>query len=275
MKAFGLALVVGFVSSGCAVIIRGPGIVAAGPGPARPVQLSAWDEDEVHYVVFRDYFGCADADVWRIAAYRRIYSLDVGDLFFLMFVARQTSITFDAAFHAWWNVCARDHHRLVLQYKIQPSVFFVPVAANVACPPPYGRAYGYWRNRTLAGTNLSVDEYRALAAMKIGCDYYGHPAHTFFERVKSVGAPVKVIYVDHRSAGIGSKDCRGLALGHRVARPWEMDRGEREGWKRHADDCCKKEEDEHHKAKGKPDEKGDKDKPDDKGGGKGKGKGKP
>jgi hypothetical protein len=192
--------------SGCIVAVRGPG----GPHPsAGHVQYSAWDETEVHYVIFRDFFGCSDRDVWRLTAIRRLYSLDAADLFFLMFVSRHVSVSFDVVFRAWWDTCRRDHHRLVVLYRLSPTIFFVPVPAHVQCPPPYGRAYGYWRNRTLGSASLTADEYRSLVAMKVACDYYGHAPVHFFDRVKAVGAPEKVIYADHRHAGRGGEGCAG------------------------------------------------------------------
>jgi hypothetical protein len=227
--------------SGCIVAVRGPG----GPHPsAGHVQYSAWDETEVHYVIFRDFFGCSDRDVWRLTAIRRLYSLDAADLFFLMFVSRHVSVSFDVVFRAWWDTCRRDHHRLVVLYRLSPTIFFVPVPAHVQCPPPYGRAYGYWRNRTLGSASLTADEYRSLVAMKVACDYYGHAPVHFFDRVKAVGAPEKVIYADHRHAGRGGKDARGLAVAAQVARPWEMDKGRRDSWKRQAEEASRKEEQE-------------------------------
>lgn len=234
---------------GCVVKVSGP--VAHAPPPGH-VQHSVWDEDEVHYVIFREYFGCSDRDVWRLTVYRRLYSLDAADLFFLMFVARHASVSFEAAFDAWWNACLRDHHRLVLLYRLSPTIFFVPIPANVTCPPPYGRAYGYWRNRTLGAATLSAEDYRGLIVMKVACDYYGHAPGRFFERVRAVGAPINVVYADHSNAGRGGKDARGQSVAAHAPRPWEMDKGRRDAWKRQAEEGSRKEKEEFEKRGGGP-----------------------
>lgn len=267
MKAFA-AWVLPAMLAGCVVKVSGP---AASPEPPGHVQHMAWDEDEVHYVIFREYFGCAEREVWRLTAFRRFYSLDAADLLFLVFVSRHVSVSFEVVFDAWWNACRRDHHRLVTLYRLSPAIFFVPIPGTVACPPPYGRAYGYWRNRTFGSAILTPDEYRALVAMKVACDYYGHAPERFFDRVRAAGTPMRVVYEDHRSAGRGGKDARGRSVAAQEARPWEMDKGRRDAWKRQAEEGEREEAKEFGKRSGAPSKSPEGGPPEDE---KGKGKGK-
>lgn len=232
----GLFLTAGL--SGCVFVIEDDDK----PDPP-PQDYGGWDEDEVRYVIYREYYGCDPSQVAVIRHYRVYYGYDDCDIWFLLFLARRCDVTFDVVVRRY-ELCGRRMHVVVRDFGCQPDIFFVYVRDVDRCPPPYGRAYGYWHRRQLHAVELSNDEYRALVDLRIAHDYYGYPPEDFFARCEK-DRPCRVLFKDYRNCGKGGKDARMRACAKRE-RPWEMSAAQREQWKR---ECKAREAEEHAKFK--------------------------
>src|SRR5437870_3929594 len=49
------------------------------------------EEVEVNDVVYREYYGCTDEEIYILPHYRRYYSLTDDDIYFIYFVARRNN----------------------------------------------------------------------------------------------------------------------------------------------------------------------------------------
>lgn len=228
----GLFLTAGL--SGCVFVIEDD----YEPDP-QPQYYGGWDEDEVRYVIYREYYNCDPHEVAVLRHYRVYYGYDDCDIWFLLFLARRSDVTFEVVARRY-ELCGRRMHAVVRDFGCQPDIFFVYVRDVDRCPPPYGRAYGYWYRRQLHEVELTNEEYRALVDLRIAHDYYGYAPEDFFARCGK-DRPCRVLFKDYRNCGRGGKDARMRACVKRE-RPWEMSRAERERWKR---ECKAREAEEH------------------------------
>lgn len=200
------------------------------PEPAP--QYMAVDDDEVRFVIYREYYGCGHAEIAYMRHYRLYYGYDDCDLWFLLFLSRHLHLDFHIVIRRY-EACGRRMHILVRDSGCDPDIFFVRVVDVDRCPPPYGRAYGYWKKRQLHAIELSNDEYRALIDLRIGVDFYGHSPEIFFARIRTNEMPCRVLYREYRDAGKGGRDCSNKVI-VKGERPWELPRERREAWKREA-----------------------------------------
>ncbi len=207
-----------------------PTIVVQEPAPTVVYQDVAWEDEEVNYVVYREYYGCSAEEVVVIPHYRHYYRVDDADLFFVCFVARHAHVSFDVAFHEYYYTCGRDYHRLVLSYRIDPVVFFVPLPPQTFYPVVYSRPYACYRSHQYTGVAFSNDEYRALVSLKIGVEYQGQSSEVFFRNAQTHGSPTRVLYVERERCGQGGHVWSG-ARPKPVVHPWQLSVSERTTWR--------------------------------------------
>lgn len=224
MRAMMLALLAA-AGSGCVIYADDP--------PARRIVVyedypyGAWDDQEVVYVVCRDYFGLSHAEVLLLFGYQRYYFLDPIDLFFVLCVSRWTSVDFRIVFRTWRTDCGRSHHRLVLRYLGSPERFLAGRPWPDRVPPPYAAL----RTESPGEAGFTANEYRALVALRIGSDYYGYAPERFFARIEEVGSPHRVLFADRDRAGSGERNAAGERLTPQTTKPWTMPPAARDAWR--------------------------------------------
>ncbi|HLY72686.1 MAG TPA: hypothetical protein VKU80_01090, partial [Planctomycetota bacterium] len=137
---------VGLLSSclGCVVYVYDPPprrvYVSDGPRPGGDIALTP--DDEVHDVVYREYFGYSDDVIAVFPYYRRYYGLTYDDIYFISYVGCYRGIAFDACFRNYYYTCGRSYDQLVVSYNVPRSAFFCSVNVGVATyPPVYQRTY--------------------------------------------------------------------------------------------------------------------------------------
>lgn len=212
--------------SGCIWVVDNPRVPPRDPAP----ELSAGDEDEVNYVIYREYYDCDPDEVVYLRQYRTYYDYDNCDLWFLLFLSRSLNLDIPIVVRRY-EACGRRMHVLVRECGCEPGVFFVTVRDVDGCPPAYRRVYGFWARRQLNECEISNDEYRALVDLRIAVHYYGHTPEAFFSRCRGTERPCHVLYREYRDCGRGGKNCRERPC-TRAEHPWELARSEREAWKR-------------------------------------------
>jgi hypothetical protein len=201
------------------------------PPPTVVVQQDVvWEDEEVNEVVYREYYGCSPEEVAIIPHYRRYYQVDDADLFFVCFVARHAHVGFDVAFHEYYYGCGRDYNRLVLVYRIDPAVFFVPLPPHAVYPVVYSRPYACYRSHQFAGVAFTNEEYRGLVSLKIGVEYQGQSSEMFFRSAQRCGSPTRVVYVERERCGQGGIACANAPL-RPVVHPWRLEASARVAWR--------------------------------------------
>ncbi|HXG62280.1 MAG TPA: hypothetical protein VNO22_12935 [Planctomycetota bacterium] len=234
MKPFvaGLLAILGL--AGCVVHVHerrpAPPPPPPPPPPPAPVVVVQWTH--VRYVVWTEYYGCSDDEV----AYLESCGYDDDDLLVLCFIARRARVPVRYVVYEY-DRCGRSLYTVAMVFRLDPFVFYCEeVPRGYACPPPYGRAYGYyWRRQPVF---LSNDECRALVQLHIGVRYYGYTSVAYFqefERCRQRGEPPfrTIVVRDHAHAGKGGRTCddrpvvkRDRPWEHRDLREWERRRQE-------------------------------------------------
>lgn len=200
------------------------------PPPAPAIVVT--EDDEVHDVVYREYFGCSDAEIYAYPQYRRYYAVTDDDLYFITFVARQQNIAFDVCFHSYYYDCGRNYDRLVVAYNVPRASFFCSVGVGVAAyPPVYQRTYVAYQENNVASISIQNHEYVALVHMKVGVEYQGHPPATFFAQVNANGGNTgRVIVANRESCGQGGLTATGAKVTVTAQRPWTMPPEQKQAW---------------------------------------------
>src|SRR5262249_38218463 len=122
----------------------------APPPPVETTVVVTPEAEEVHYVVYREYFGCTDVEIASFPHYRRYYALTDDDIYFIYFTSRQCNVSFDVCFHSYYYDCGRSYDRLVVYYGVPRERYFVAVGAGVSPPPIYARTYASYRSGSYA-----------------------------------------------------------------------------------------------------------------------------
>jgi len=189
-------------------------------------------DDEVHYVVYREYFGCSDAEIYAYPHYRRYYSISDDDIYFITFVARRQNIAFDVCFHSYYYDCGRNYDRLVVTYNMPRATFFCSVGVGVTTyPPVYQRTYVAYQQNNVASITIQNNEYVALVHMKVGVEYQGHPPDRYFAQVNANGGNTgKVIVSNRESCGRGGVTATGAKVTVTAQRPWTMPPAQKQAW---------------------------------------------
>jgi hypothetical protein len=189
------------------------------------------EEAEVNYVVYREYYGCTDEEIYLLPHYRHYYALTDDDIYFLYFVSRRSNVSFDVCFHSYYYDCGRNYDRLVVTYNVPRDHFFVSVGVGVTSyPPVYQRTYASYHSGTYASVTYTNAEYGALVRMRVACDYQGHPPATYFARVQATGSPSRVIVESRDQCGRGGHSATGGAVAAGAPRPWTMPPQQKQQW---------------------------------------------
>ena len=115
-------------------------------GQAEATVVVAPEVEEVDYVVYREYFGCTEAEIGYFPHYRRYYGLTDDDIYFIYFTARLSGVSFDVCFHSYYYDCDRNYDRLVVYYHVPRERYFVAIGSGVSPPPMYTRTYASYRS---------------------------------------------------------------------------------------------------------------------------------
>ena len=210
-----------------------PGPVYAPPPPPPQQQIIIADDpqsqDEVNTVIYREYYGLSEDEVYMIPHYRRYYHVDDDDLFFVAFVARQARVPFDVAFNQFYFGCGGDYNRMLVVYNVDPVVFFMPMPYGVVYPPIYARPYGFYSGRPMVGMQFSPDEFHAMISLRIGVEYQGYGPDVFFRNTIYYGSPRRAMYQGRDRCGSGGHACGGFELRIYV-HPWGLAPGARASW---------------------------------------------
>jgi hypothetical protein len=201
------------------------------PAPAPVVVQESPDEVEVNDVVYREYYGCTDEEIYILPHYRHYYALTDDDIYFLYFVARQSNVTFDVCFHSYYYDCGRNYDRLVVSYNVPREHFFVAVGAGVTTyPPVYQRTYACYNSGSYASVTFTNTEYVGLVRMHVACDYQGHPPAAYFARVQVTGSPSRVIVESRDQCGHGGRTATGGSVTVSATRAWTLPPAQKQQW---------------------------------------------
>lgn len=128
------------------------------------------DDNDLFLSVSARYFDEDRGSIDRVAVRYR----NPDDLAVAMFVARRSGQSADHIHGlrqrglSWWDISVR--------LGMPMDVWFVPVQRDPG--PPYGKAYGHWKNRKQDKhhvVSLSDMELRNLVAVRVLHEYYGVP----------------------------------------------------------------------------------------------------
>jgi hypothetical protein len=203
------------------------------PPPPPPVtEVVITQDDEVHYVVYREYFGCSDEEIYAYPHYRRYYAISDDDIYFITFVARRRGIAFDVCFRSYYYDCGRNYDRLVVTYNVPRTAFFCSVNVGVTTyPPVYQRTYVAYQQNNVASITIQNNEYVGLVHMKVGVEYQGHPPDKFFAQVNANGGNTGKVIVSNREAcGRGGVTATGAKVTVTAQRPWTMPPAQKQAW---------------------------------------------
>src|SRR5262249_41188383 len=117
------------------VVVERPAPPPPAPAPAAPAVVVT-EDDQVHYVVYREYFGCTEGEICILPHSRRYYAVTDEDFYFIWFVARRSNLSFDVCFRSYYYDCGRSYDRLVVTYNVPREHFFVSVGVGVTSYPP-------------------------------------------------------------------------------------------------------------------------------------------
>jgi len=200
------------------------------PARTEAAVVVAPEVDEVDYVVYREYFGCSDAEIAYFPHYHRYYGLTDDDIYFIYFTSLCAGVSFDVCFHSYYYDCGRNYDRLVVYYRVPRERFFVAIGADVSPPPMYARVYASYRSGTTASVTFTNQEYVALVHMKVGVEYQGHPPAGYFARVQAAGSTHRVIVESRDQSGRGGRTATGTAIAATAPRPWKMTSQQKQQW---------------------------------------------
>ena len=133
------------------------------------------------YLAIGDYFHVPEREVIIIRE-RRVRDEEIPVVLFLAQRARvshQTIIKMRSSGMTWLEIS--------LHYGLGPEIFYVPV--RVIKGPPYGRAYGYYRNKPRSAWKaimLNDAEIIDLVNLRFISEHYGYPAEEVI-RLRSGG----------------------------------------------------------------------------------------
>jgi hypothetical protein len=198
------------------------------PEPDLDIVVDA-DEDDVSFVVYREYYDCTEEEIAFIPYYRRYYRVDDCDLFFLFQVARHTHRPIDIVIRSYYYDCDRDYDRLIVTYRVDRAIFFVELPGSYNPGGEFDRPYRLYREHGMASARFTNTEFRALVSLKVGVEYQGVRAEQFVDRVReNPAAPQRAILRSHESAGNNGRNVEGRKISSRAPRPWTMPEREKQ-----------------------------------------------
>jgi len=216
--------------AGCFVAYDEPPRRYDAPPQAEATVVVAPEEEQVNYVVYREYFGCTEDEIAYFPHYRRYYGLTDDDIYFIYFTSCLSGVSFDLCFHSYYYDCGRNYDRLVVYYHVPRERYFVAIGAGVSPPPMYARTYASYRSGSTASVTFTNQEYVALVHMKVGVEYQGHPPDAYFARVQATGSTRRVIVESRDQSGRGGKNAAGTRITATAPRPWTMPPQQKQQW---------------------------------------------
>jgi len=217
--------------AGCVVYADPPRHYHYSAPPAETDVVVDADADDVHYVVYREYFGCSEAEIAYFPHYRHYYGLTDDDIYFIYYTSLLCGVTFDVCFHTYYYECDRSYDRLVVHYRVPRERYFVAIGAGVSPPPIYARTYSAYRNGSTASVTFTNQEYVALVHLKVGTEYQGHPPDAYFDRVKATGSTGRVIVESRDHSGRGGRTATGGSVTATAPRSWTMAPQQKQQWR--------------------------------------------
>ncbi len=228
--------------AGCVVAVRDEPRHYHAPPPAETTVVVDAEGDEVHYVVYREYFGCSEAEIAYFPHYRHYYGLTDDDIYFIYYTSILCGVGFDVCFNTYYYECNRSYDRLVVYYRVPRERYFVAIGTGVSPPPVYARTYAAYRSGSTASVTFSNQEYVALVHLKVGVEYQGHPPDAYFARVKSTGSTGRVIVESRDQCGRGGRSATGGTVAAKAPRPWTMAPQQKQQWRQERQESATKAE---------------------------------
>ena len=216
--------------AGCFVAYDDPPRRYDSAGQVETTVIVEPEVEEVDYVVYREYFGCTEAEIAYFPHYRRYYALTDDDIYFIYFTSRQSGVSFDVCFHTYYYECDRNYDRLVVYYRVPRERYFVAIGPGVSPPPIYARTYASYRSGSTASVTFTNQEYVALVHLKVGVEYQGHAPDHYFARVQATGSTRRVLVESRDQSGRGGRTVAGGEITAKAPRPWTMSPQQKQQW---------------------------------------------
>jgi hypothetical protein len=232
MKTISTALLALLSLGGCVVHTHRHDHTPPPPPPPRPapvvVHYYGWNHHR--YVVWREYYGCTPDEVYWLEN----SGYDDDDVLVCLTIARRARVPVRHVFYEY-DRCGRSLFTVSAVFRLPIGIFFCnEVPINYACPPPYGRAYGYyWRNQHHYYTNAEI---HSLVQLQVGIRYYGYNHAVYFRDYdqcvqKYDRTPFRTIVVrEPQRAGSGGRSCDEKPI-VKCPKPW--DKPDPKDWDRH------------------------------------------
>jgi hypothetical protein len=167
---------------------------AAAPAPAPEDHTPIFVQHEVNDTIYRDYYGCTQAEVVVINTCQRCYQFNHADVLAVCLVARWAGVPLSVAFRTLYDDDHGSLQALLAGYHLDAAIFIVSLPADLLCPGPYQRPYHLFRDLRGSDASFSNDEYRALISLKIACEFQGREPAQFFASVQHGDTPLQVLY---------------------------------------------------------------------------------
>jgi len=149
------------------------------------------DRTDLYFSISSRYFG-RDQDT--VTTWGARYH-DPDDLAVVLFISKHSGKSLDELYAlrqqrglTWWEISVR--------YGVTPEIWFVPVQRDPG--PPYGKAYGHWKNHKRdrkANVVLTDADLRNLIAVRMVHEYYGVPVDVAMEW-RSGGRDLRALMTD-------------------------------------------------------------------------------
>jgi len=149
------------------------------------------DRTDLYFSISSRYFG-RDQDT--VTTWGARYH-DPDDLAVVLFISKHSGKSLDELYAlrqqrglTWWEISVR--------YGVTPEIWFVPVQRDPG--PPYGKAYGHWKNHKHdreANVVLTDADLRNLIAVRMVHEYYGVPVDVAMEW-RSGGRDLRALMTD-------------------------------------------------------------------------------
>lgn len=169
-------------------------------------------------VIYREYFLCDDNAVEYLKYY------DPDDVFVCLEISRISGKDIHFVLDHW--KLSGSFQSTVEYLGVKTDLFFVDIPSHVTIGPPYGKAYGHYKDKP---SRLSFDDetYRDLVFLKLSIDYYGIDVETALKWRDGGGSRTDIVTTEYRRGGNG-KDVKGGAV-KKVDHPWEKGKGKGKG----------------------------------------------
>ena len=143
MRRYLIAATACVALSGCVVHVRERHPAPPPPPPAHTSVTISYGWSHHRYVVWREYYGCTEDEVYWIEN----SGYDDDDVLVGLYIARRARVPLRYVFTEY-DRCGRNYYAVSMSFRLPWDIWFcsdVPRGYG-SCPPVYARAYGhYWR----------------------------------------------------------------------------------------------------------------------------------